>query len=692
MIDIGAASYGVGALAWFVVGVLLMAGRRAGSRAGAVLIGACLVNTLWALTLALHSHFGETWELLPNLLEPLRDLAWGSMLILLLQRGGVAPGLSGFTWIRAALAAGCVVLILLSVLVRQLATGLSPTGPLAMQVGGYLGMAVFLLWLNELLFRNTRPDDRWGIKFLCFGVGGLFAYDFLLYSDALLFRELNPTLWQARGAVNALAAPLIAVAAARYHDFALNAHVSRRAVYHTASLTAVGVYLLFMAGAGYYLRVFGGEWGDVLQVVFLFGALLGLLALVFSGQLRARLRVFLSRHFFSFRYDYREQWLNLTQTLAASHGLVEAREAALRALAGIVESPGGQLWLRDGSAFRPLAYWNMPTVKSRELEQGSLARFLALHGWVIDLDEYRDSPERYVDLQRPAWLNELSQAWLIVPLATQGDLRGFAVLTAPLAHVAVDWEVRDILKTAASQVSSHLAQIANAAQVAESRQFAGFHRLSAFVLHDLKNLVSQQSVVVSRVARHRHNPAFVDDIAHILEHSVRKMQRLMDLLKGGVSAARPLRLELAHVLEEAVKNRRVARPAPVLDVYAAPLCVHADHDRLLSVLEHLLQNAQDATADEGSVRVTLGESDDQALIEIEDTGCGMDERFVHDRLFRPFDTTKGDTGMGIGAYESREYARALGGELEVESTPGVGTRFRLVLPLASAGTAQSLSA
>lgn len=685
MLNINTASYGLGALAWLAVGAILAAGWRRANRAGSLLLAASLVNGLWALWFALQSHFELTWAS-AHTVELARDLAWGLVLLHLLRGGDRRPDLRGLAWLRGLLLAGCAVLALLPMSLSRLAV--SSATAAGIQFGGYLMVAVFALWLAEILFRNAHPDNRWRIKFLCFGVGGIYAYDLLLYSDALLFRDLDLILWQARGAANALAAPLIAVAAARNPGFALDASVSRRVVYHGATLGAVSLYLLFMAAAGYYLRTYGGEWGEVLQVTFLFGALLGLLALVFSGHLRARLRVLLSKHFFSYRYDYREQWLNLTRTLSGSRSLFEAREAALRALAAIVESPGGQLWLRDGAEFRPAARWNMPALNAGESPEGALCRFLAERDWVINLEEFRDKPEHYPNLARPAWLDALAQAWLIVPLANQGELRGFAVLATPLARVEVNWEVCDILKTAASQAASHLDQLANASQLAEAQQFAGFHRLSAFVLHDLKNLIAQQSLVVSRAGRHRHNPAFVDDMVHIMEHSVGKMQRLMDLLKSGVSDARPMRFDLAHLVAEAVRSRSNALPVPVLDADSGSLYVHADHDRLLSVLEHLLQNAQEATPDDGNVGVKLRGLDGQALITIEDTGCGMDEHFMRERLFRPFDTTKGDTGMGIGAYESREYARALGGELEVESTPGTGTRITLKLPLAAVAAAR----
>ena len=108
-----------------------------------------------------------------------------------------------------------------------------------------------------------------------------------------------------------------------------------------------------------------------------------------------------------------------------------------------------------------------------------------------------------------------------------------------------------------------------------------------------------------------------------------------------------------------------------------------DRDRMVSVVENLIHNAQDATADDGEINVSLLRKANRGEILIEDSGCGMDAEFVRERLFRPFDTTKGDTGMGIGAYECREYVHSLGGEIRVKSTPGQGTRMTITLPLSA---------
>jgi signal transduction histidine kinase len=102
---------------------------------------------------------------------------------------------------------------------------------------------------------------------------------------------------------------------------------------------------------------------------------------------------------------------------------------------------------------------------------------------------------------------------------------------------------------------------------------------------------------------------------------------------------------------------------------------------MTSVMENLIHNAQDATADDGTVTVSLHCQGDGVELLIEDNGCGMDTDFVRERLFRPFDTTKGDTGMGIGAYECKEYVNSLGGEIQIESEPGSGTRVHVILPL-----------
>lgn len=122
------------------------------------------------------------------------------------------------------------------------------------------------------------------------------------------------------------------------------------------------------------------------------------------------------------------------------------------------------------------------------------------------------------------------------------------------------------------------------------------------------------------------------------------------------------------------------KPAVKIDCVVHECLVLAEKEQLVAILGHLVQNAQDATPDDGTVRIRLDCDQDNVFIDIIDTGCGMEQRFIAERLFRPFDTTKGNAGMGIGVYEAREYIHSQGGNISVRSEVGVGTVFSIELP------------
>lgn len=542
-------------------------------------------------------------------------------------------------------------------------------------------LAVLGLVLVEQVYRSTRPEDRWAIKFLCLGLGGLFVYDFLLYANAALFQALDANAWAARGYVAALVAPLIAVSAARNPEWSAPVALSRSMAFHTASLLGAGIYLLLIAGAGYYLRLFGGEWGDVVLTVFFFAAAMLLVLLMVSGTLRARLRVFLSKHFFSYRYDYREEWLKFTRALAEGEPGEHLCERAVQALARLLESPGGALWMREGEAgYQRAAHWNWGDLDGTEPANSRFVRWLAERQWVVDLDELRERPERYDDLAAPAWVRDADDAWLIIPLLLHDEMLGFVVLKHSLGKVGLNWEVNDLIKVAARQAAAHLAQMRAANQLIVARQFESFNRTTTFVIHDLKNLVAQLSLLLDNAEKHKHNPEFQADMLDTVESAVARMNKVLAQLRRDGAQGRTQPVEVADVLRDAAASKQAFRLRPQLDVAGAALTVRADREQLARAIGHLLQNALEATPDSGRVSLRAYAAADQAVIEVADTGSGMDADFVRTRLFQPFDSTKG-AGMGIGAYECRETIRTLGGQLEVESTPGRGTRFRISLPL-----------
>ncbi|MBK5943854.1 XrtA/PEP-CTERM system histidine kinase PrsK [Halorhodospira halophila] len=552
-------------------------------------------------------------------------------------------------------------------------------------------LAITGLVLVEQTYRNTPEQERWSIKFLCLGVGGLFAFDLFLLADRVLFQAVETPTIQARGLANALVVPLLAISMQRQLPRDKAPVISRHLVFHTAALTGAGLYLLAVGLAGYLLRELGGDWGALLQAALLFGAALLLILVLFSGSFRARLRVLINKHFFNYKYDYREEWLRFTETLSREHDEQPLRQRGVGAIAELVDSPGGLLWVQDRQCdYRLEGVLNLGEPDHPpESGEGGLVPFLRQTGWVVDLDDLRRDPDLYPGLQPPAWLLENTRYWLLVPLLQGDDLTGFVVLAQPRTSRVIEWEERDLLKTAGRQLAVYVALMQTDEALLEARQFETFHRLAAFLVHDLKNVSGQLSLVLANAERHRDNPAFVANAFETVGHARERLDRTLAQLRHAQPgpAAPAQRVELAEVLRQVVDGAR-GEPRPELHL-DQEVQVVADHDRLFNIVSHLVRNAQEATPADGRVTVRLSQRQEWGYIVIEDNGHGMDPLFMRDRLFRPFQTTKGNAGMGIGVYEAREYIAALGGRIDVESEPGSGTRFTVRL---LARTAAAVSA
>lgn len=676
---LAAVGYSLAALAYLGLAALIVVSWRRRPH-GRLLVLATVLSAAWGALSAF-----TAWGVLPPRLglaaEVTRNGAWLALLLYILHlrlpAGARLPAPLRVIRLAGGLLVG-------GLLLASAVPFIGLTAPEALQAAGDMGLVLLTvmgLVLVEQVYRSTRPEDRWAIKFLCLGLGGLFVYDLFLYANAALFGALDARVWAARGYVAALVAPLIAISAARNPEWAAPVGLSRSMVFHTATLLATGIYLLLMAGAGYYLRLFGGEWGEVVLAVFLFAAAMLLVLLMFSGTLRARLRVLLSKHFFSYRYDYRKEWLEFTRTLSEGQPGERLCERAVEALARLLDSPGGALWMREGTAgHQRAAHWNWGDLNGSIPADAAFVRWLADKQWVVDLDEMQTRRDLYGDLAVPDWLRQADDAWLVVPLLLHEELLGFVVLKHSLGRIGFNWEVSDLLKVAARQAAAHLAQMRASNQLIVARQFESFNRTTTFVIHDLKNLVAQLSLLLANAEKHKHNPDFQADMLDTVANAVARMNKVLAQLRRSEEDARTQTVAIADILNDAAASKQAFKLKPKLELAAGALQVRADRERLTRAIGHLLQNALEATPPDGKVTLRAYAAAGQAVIEVADTGSGMDEEFVRTRLFQPFDSTKG-AGMGIGAYECRETIRALGGQMDVESAPGSGTRFRVCLPL-----------
>ena len=675
--DIAAIGYAVAAGLFFVLTALLLSRWRNRSQSQVLAI-ATFASTVWASALAAQSIGDLSVLYLTTSLELLRNICWIIALTMVL-RGLDESRKTESIAIRYTVLLPAVAIVLFALYRSR---SVEPLSSVLLVVGGLLSSAVILV-LTEQIYRNAPVDSRSGLKYFCLAVVGTFLYDTAMYAWSLVERTITADAWAARGYVNALLVVPLAYSVKRTFRLSLDTLLPRQIFFYTFALAGIGAFLAVLIAGDYFIQTYGGTWADVGRIIFIFGALAVGATLLLSASVRARARVFLLKLLFRYKYDYRREWLRFIGTLSESSP-EQVPTTAIRAVAQIVNSPGGIAWARqqDEESYLPVGSWRcvMPILLSVE-RRSSLIRFLKDSQWIIDLKEMREHPSRYEGLRLEAPFNEQEDWWLIVPMILGNRLFGFIVLLKPRVVPSLNFEDHDLLKTVGRHVATFIDQAESDRRLAESSQFGTYNRLAAFLMHDLNNLIAQQSLVVKNAERFRGNPDFVDDAINTIAHSVSRMRRLMEQLTGGSKVAAHAPTNIEQVIQDVLKRTGDRTPVPTLEHCDQNMIVQADVERLSMVLEHLIRNAQEATNQSGSITISTESVDSVATISIADTGCGMTQEFIRDRLFRPFDSTKGSQSMGIGAYQARDYIRTLGGQMEVTSEIGIGTTFSVRLPV-----------
>ncbi len=677
-------SYSLASITFGLLAVLVATRylRRGVDRALAL---AATVTAIWAGSLVSQSLWGYPGFNIRYLIELVRDAAWIYLLFALLKDGLGEKKLTGKVKQVLGASAATLLVVLLGIgLAEHFAEVSVATGKVKLL--GQIGLTLLGLSLVEQIWRNSPSFGRSSIKYICIGVATIFAFDFFMYADALLFGHVADSFWNARGFVNALLTPLFAVNVINTRKQPVDFQLSRSAVFHAGTLVFAGGYLLFLALGGYYVRVVGGDWGDALQVLFFTISLVFLVTLLLSRRIRSKLMVLISQNFFDYKYDYREEWLKMTRELADLSDDPPLPERVIRMLAGLVESNAGAIWLiGEQDAYILKAAVNLSTPRYTMIDSDSeLVRFFQDREWIVDLHEYKADPVSYNLLEIPDAIAKTADGWLLIPLYLGNELYGLALVGTPYARVELNWENFDLIKVVARQTTNLLAQADAQNRLSRAMQFEAVSKASAFMVHDLKTVIAQLSLLVKNAPKHRNNPAFIDDMINTTEHAVRKMSNLVDhIRKPSIEDDSQLTpINLTQLVEQLILQHQHRLPAPHLDGEPLDAMVKADQEQLRSVLGHLIQNAQDATPPDGEITLTLKIARGNVVLFIQDTGSGMTEEFISDQLFKPFASTKGLTGMGIGAYQAREYIQKLGGNIDVTSEPGLGSCFSVRIPLA----------
>ncbi len=672
MVDISFVLHGFCAALYALLTILVLLGRRGGT--ALFLAAGCFATAVWAAAVA-------TRLVPPALmltLDLLRPAVWLVFLIHLYRRtalGGRQPrqiyimlGLIGALAVTAIVLFGRV----------------GPDGALNLRTAWIMmliALAIGTLLVIENLYLSTPEDVRWHITLPCIALAGIATYDAVLAGDTLLFRGLSPVLFNVRPIAISIVAPLLAIAAARNRrNWQVDLHISRTAVFHSATLLVAGLFLLGLVGAGQALRYFGADWSGVAQIALIFAGLVTAAVLVTSRSARSRLRFLLIDHLFAQRYDYRREWMRCIATLSATEGYTALHARVIRAIADIVDSPGGLLFVREASgSFEWAGSWSLPAATIAIPPDDPIVAGLRNGDWIVEMATL---PPR----------EELPRAWLAVPLPHGGQLIGFILLARPRAPFRLDREVYDLLRVVARQVATVVAEQRAAEVLMQTRQLHEYSKRFAFVAHDIKNVSTQLTLLLSNAEVHLDNPEFQRDMLGTIRAAINKIGALVKRLEtphGEISHAVILPDErLEPIIANARRTSGLEITYETAGVLSGIAIAGASFD---AIITHILNNAVEATrtqhpANPPAVAITLRHEGRRAVIDITDEGPGMTPDFVRDGLFRPFRTSK-PGGSGIGAYQARELLREAGGDLVVITQPNAGTTMRLLLP-AVAGTAE----
>ena len=553
-----------------------------------------------------------------------------------------------------------------------------------------IGASILILMNLERTFRYTMGHLRWQVKFMILGAAGLFAARIYTDSLAVLFRVVNTDLCVINAGALIFASLLMARAAARTERMELDIYLPHSLLHSSFTVLLVGVYFIGVGVLAWLARAFGGVWSLPLTAFVLFAAMVGLGALLLSDKLRIRRKRMISEIFQRPLYDYREVWSSFTEKTTSVASIRDLSTAVVKMVAETLEALSVSLWIVDEQRHALFLGGSTEFSEQRAKDLGlsgeaGTALLLAMYERDMPLAIADGADERIWDVvQKHGDALREARVEYVVPINGAGRLVALLTVGQRVSNDPLSAEDYELLKTIADQAGANILSLRLSERVSELKEMEALQVMSAFFMHDLKNLGARLSLVSQNLPVYHDNPEFRTDAIRTISQSVDKVNALCSrlLMLSQKLEVRPSRVDLNELVRATLASLDGHfRVQVTVDPGKLPP-VPADAEQLQKVLVNLLLNANDAVAEGGRIRVTTGFRDGWAEIAVSDDGCGMPADFVEKRLFRPFQTTK-KQGMGIGLFHSRTIVEAHGGRIEVQSAEGKGTTFRVFLPAAS---------
>jgi putative PEP-CTERM system histidine kinase len=547
---------------------------------------------------------------------------------------------------------------------------------------------VLILMNIERTFRSAVGTMRWRIKFLVLGLGVIFGARIYTRSQALLFSDYSPSQLTVESTALLVGCVLIAVAYVRTGFNEIDVYPSRAVLHTSVTVLLTGAYLFVVGILAQVVARFGGTAGFPIAAFVVLLGVATLAVLLLSERARQSLQLFISRHFKRPQHDFRQIWARFTGSLAVALDETALGTIAARMISETFGALSVSTWLFDEQGKRLIRVGS-----TSDAEQARDDFTSSIAGEELNSDEL-------IKLSRPFDLGRAKEKWardlmeksngqfrsggspICVPLIGGEHWLGAIVLADRVRGLRYSAEEMDLLKCIGEQVAASLVKLRLTEEIMERKELEVFQTMSAFLIHDLKNAASTLGLMLGNLPTHFDNPAFRQDAFRGIGSAASRINDLINRMNALRHELRlePAELDLNVVVTEALANLNGTLDTDLVTKFDQIPKISADPQQLQSVFTNLLLNARDAVGINGRITVQTVRQGEWIALSVSDNGCGMTEQFIKNSLFRPFRSTK-KKGLGIGMFQSKTIVEAHHGKIHVESELGVGTTFRVMLPL-----------
>lgn len=547
---------------------------------------------------------------------------------------------------------------------------------------------VLNLFLLENAYRSSAGADRWRIKHLVLGVGSVFAFFIYLSSQVLLLASLHIEVVPLVSAVVLISAGVMALFIVRHRLFDVDIFVSRYVVYNSLTVLIVGAYLIFVGLAAEVISYFDIPLNLFITTLFVFITLLGLVMFLFTTTYRRKIQLYVARHFYSHKYEFRDRWMETIEKISPKISEGEIYKTLKEMVAKTTGARFVYLWRRDP---RSGDY-----VSTDGRKPGDFDRIPSDHP-LIEAMSFIRAPFMLADAEagpaprqapsRDGAIRDVMEgtgAILCAPLVAGPDVMGFILMAGDVSGVDYENDDFDFLGAVTTQAAVQLKNIELTSDLVTAKELDLFNKVSFFIMHDLKNLTNSLSLVSQNAKLNIDNPEFQKDAIRTIDGTVARMKGLIEKL-----SALPKGLEIdkretpfGEVLEGALKKipKYPKKPIDIINDAVDLPVISIDPLAIEMVILNIITNACEAINGRGKVWISSSVQDGKLNLKVRDNGPGIPEDILNNVLFKPFKSTK-QKGFGIGLYQCKAIVEAHGGCIEMESSTGAGATCTVTLPI-----------